>query len=320
MSDKNTFSTGNAISETNFNFPGQTGFARGKVRDIYFFGEEKLVMIATDRISAFDVILPQPIPYKGEILNLIAAYNLRQTVDIVPNWLLSVPDPACSYGLQCSPFKIEMVIRGFMCGHAWRVYKEGGREICGNVLPRGLKQNDKFPEPIITPTIKAEEGHDEDISGEDIVARGLVSEEDYRILKNYTNLLYRRGTELAQKRGLILADTKYEFGKRNGKIYLIDEVHTPDSSRYFNLDGYYQRQQNGVPQKQLSKEFVREWLMSENFMGQPGRQVPEMTDSVIQMIQSRYIELFETFTGEKFNFSDRTNVEQRIMENVRQIL
>lgn len=306
-----------AIKETNFTFAGQTGFYRGKVRDVYFFGN-RLAVVATDRISAFDVVLPRAIPYKGQVLNQIASLNLKATADIVPNWVLSTPDPNVTVGLRCEPFKVEMVIRGYLAGHAWREYKAGRRTVCGVTLPDGLKENDKLPEPVITPTTKADQGHDEDISREEILAKGIVNEQDYLNLERYTRALYARGTELAAKQGLILVDTKYEFGKHNGQIYLIDEIHTPDSSRYFYSEGYSERQQKGEAQKQLSKEFVRQWLIENGFQGKDGQAIPEMTDDVVLKISERYIELFEVFTGQQFVKSDYGQVLKRIAQSVEQ--
>lgn len=274
-------------------------------------------MVASDRISAFDVVLPRAIPYKGQVLNQIAAKFLRATADILPNWLISVPDPSVAIGKMCEPFKVEMVIRGYLSGHAWRTYKEGGRELCGVTLPEGLKENDKLPYPIITPSTKAAVGHDEDISKEDIIARGIVGREDYEQLEKYAHALYQRGVEIARERGLILVDTKYEFGKNDGQIYLMDEIHTPDSSRYFYADGYAERQQNGEPQKQLSKEFVRQWLIENGFQGKDGQQVPEMTDEIVQSISERYVELFEQITGERFEYADQEDVVVRVERNVR---
>ncbi len=308
-----------AIKETKFNFEGQTDFYRGKVRDVYYFGE-KIVMIASDRISAFDVVLPRAIPHKGQVLNQVAAKNLKATKDIVPNWLIDTPEPNVSVGLRCEPFPVEMVIRGYLAGHAWRTYQSGKRELCGVVLPDGLKENDKLPTPIITPTTKAHEGHDEDISREEIIKQGLVTESDYQALEQYTHKLFQRGTELADKQELILVDTKYEFGKFNNEIYLIDEIHTPDSSRYFYADGYQQRQDQEETQKQLSKEFVRQWLISNGFQGLEGQKIPEMTDEVVSNISDRYIELYEKVTGEKFiynpNLSDHKTIEQNILRSV----
>ena len=289
-----------AIVETGFNLPGQVGKYVGKVRDVYDINGEYLAMMVTDRISAFDVVLPEGIPYKGQVLNKIAAKFLDATSDILPNWKVAVPDPAVTVGYKCEPFKVEMVIRGYLAGHAWREYKAGKRSLCGVPLPEGMVENQKFPEPIITPTTKAAEGHDEDISKDDIIASGLVSREDYERLEEYTRAIFARGTEIAAKQGLILVDTKYEFGKRNGEIYLMDEVHTPDSSRYFYAEGYEDRLAKGERQKQLSKEFVREWLMANGFQGQEGQKVPEMTPEVVAGITDRYIELYEHITGEKF--------------------
>lgn len=302
------------IKETNFQFPGQLGFYKGKVRDVYFF-DRKIAVVATDRISAFDVVLPEPIPYKGQVLNQIAAKFLKETQDIVPNWLLEVPDPNVSLGHRCKPFAVEMVIRGYLAGHAWREYRDGKRSLCGVPLPDGLKENDKLPKPIITPSTKAEEGHDEDISREEIIAKGLVSEQDYEQLEKYTYALFERGTELAQEKGLILVDTKYEFGTMDGKIYLIDEIHTPDSSRYFYMEGYEERQEKNEPQKQLSKEFVRQWLISNGFQGKEGQVIPKMTPEVVNAISERYIELYEKVTGEKFTKTEDTSLE-RIEQNI----
>ena len=310
----------NAIKETNFNFDQQTAFYRGKVRDVYTIADEYLVMVASDRISAFDVVLPRPIPYKGQVLNQIAAKFLKATEDILPNWVVSVPDPSVTVGRMCEPFKVEMVIRGYLAGHAWRTYREGGRELCGEVLAEGLKENDKLPEPIITPTTKAAVGHDEDISKKDILAKGIVTPEDYEQLEKYTKALYQRGTEIAKERGLILVDTKYEFGKKDGVIYLIDEIHTPDSSRYFYADGYEERQQNNEAQKQLSKEFVRQWLIENGFQGKDGQAVPEMTDEIIKSISERYIELYEHIVGEKFQYPAEGEVIARVENNVKEAL
>ena len=301
----------NAILSTDFRFPGQKGKYVGKVRDVYDLGD-KIVMVATDRISAFDCVLPKGIPFKGQILNQIAALFLDATSDIVPNWKISVPDPAVTIGHKCEPFKVEMVIRGCLSGHAWREYKEGKRSICGVPMPEGMKENERFPEPIITPTTKADAGHDLDISREDIIASGLVSAEDYAQIEKYTRALFKRGCEMAASRGLILVDTKYEFGKKDGRIMLMDEVHTPDSSRYFYAEGYEERIARGEKQKQLSKEFVREWLMAGGFSGQQGQSVPEMTPEVVEGISKRYIELFEHVTGQSFSGSKRS-VEE--MEN-----
>jgi phosphoribosylaminoimidazole-succinocarboxamide synthase len=304
-----------AIKETHFSFPGQTGFYRGKVRDVYYFGNI-MVMVATDRISAFDVILPEAIPDKGRILNQIAAKNLQATKSLVPNWVISTPDPNVTIGFNCETFPVEMVVRGYLAGHAWREYKAGKRTLCGVPLPEGLNENDKLPHPIITPTTKAHEGHDEDISKEDILRRGLVSEADYSHLEDYTLKLITKGSELAAARGLILADTKYEFGKHNGTIYLIDEVHTPDSSRYFYSDGYDERQKKGEPQKQLSKEFVRQWLMANGFQGKEGQRVPQMTPEIVQSIADRYRELYRQVTGENLEPINYHGILQRIEQSI----
>ncbi|MBR1927132.1 MAG: phosphoribosylaminoimidazolesuccinocarboxamide synthase [Bacteroidales bacterium] len=304
-----------AIVETGFNLPGQVGKYVGKVRDVYDINGEYLAMVVTDRISAFDVVLPEGIPYKGQVLNKIAAKFLDATSDILPNWKVAVPDPAVTVGYKCEPFKVEMVIRGYLAGHAWREYKAGKRTLCGVPLPEDMVENQKFPEPIITPTTKAAEGHDEDISKEDIIAGGLVSREDYERLEEYTRAIFRRGTEIAARQGLILVDTKYEFGKRNGEIYLMDEVHTPDSSRYFYAEGYEERLAKGERQRQLSKEFVREWLMAGGFQGQEGQTVPEMTPEVVSGITDRYIELYEHITGEKFGKVEYS--EASMEENIR---
>jgi phosphoribosylaminoimidazole-succinocarboxamide synthase len=301
-----------ALTSTNFNFPNQKSFYKGKVRDVYNIGNEKLVMIASDRISAFDVVLPKGIPYKGQVLNQIAAIFLKATADIVPNWLLASPHPMVSVGLLCAPYKVEMVIRGYLAGHAAREYKAGKRSVCGVQLPEGLKENDKLPFPIITPTTKAAEGHDEDISREAIIAQGIVSEDEYKKLEDYTLKLYARGTEIAATKGLILVDTKYEFGKYNDEIYLIDEIHTPDSSRYFIKEGYEERQKNNEKQKQLSKEFVREWLIANDFQGKDGQVVPEMKDAWVTEISERYIELFEKVTGDKFVRHQNENLSGEI--------
>ena len=308
-----------AIRETNFHFPGQTAFYRGKVRDVYTLGE-RLVMVATDRISAFDHILPRPIPFKGQVLNQLAAHFLEATRDICPNWLEATPDPNVAVGRRCQPIKIEMVIRGYLTGHAWRVYRSGRRELCGVLLPEGLREHDPFPEPIITPATKAESGHDEDISREEILRRGLVSEEDYAQLEGWTRALFRRGTEMAARRGLILVDTKYEFGKHDGRLMLIDEIHTPDSSRYFYLDGYEERQAKGEGQKQLSKEFVREWLMAHGFQGLEGQVMPLMPDDFVWEVSERYIELFELLTGQPFQKADTSALLHRIERKVRAYL
>jgi len=304
-----------AIQRTNFEFPGQTNYYKGKVRDVYTIGEQ-LVMVASDRISAFDHILPRPIPYKGQVLNQIASYFLKETASIVPNWVAAVPDPNVTVGHACEPFKIEMVIRGYVTGHAWRTYKSGLRVLCGVDMPEGMKENDRFPEPIITPATKAEEGHDEDISREEIIRQRIVSEKDYLLLEDYTRKLYAKGTEMAAERGLILVDTKYEFGKKDGKIYLIDEIHTPDSSRYFYLDSYAERQAKGERQKHLSKEFVREWLIANGFQGLEGQMMPEMPDDFVEQVSARYIELYEHITGQSFEKADTTNIMARIEQNV----
>ena len=306
----------NALTKTNYQFPNQKSVYHGKVRDVYFL-DDVLVMVASDRISAFDVILPKGIPYKGQILNQIASKFLDATNDICPNWKMASPDPMVTVGRTCKGFPVEMIVRGYLCGSAWRFYKNGGRNLCGNILPDGMKENQKFPVPLITPTTKAEQGeHDADISKEEILAKGLVSPEDYAVLEDYTMKLFLRGTEIAAKKGLILVDTKYEFGKADDTIYLIDEIHTPDSSRYFYAQGYEEQFAKGLPQKQLSKEFVREWLMANGFQGQEGQQVPEMTEEVVNGITQRYIELYENITGEKFVPAPSENVEERIYENV----
>lgn len=312
----------NTINETNFNFPNQKSIYKGKVREVYNINNDVLVMVATDRLSAFDVILPRQIPFKGQILNQIATKMMHETADVVPNWLVANPDENVAVGHLCEPFKVEMVIRGYMSGHAAREYKAGKRVLCGVQMAEGLKENDKFPLPIITPTTKAANGeHDEDISREDILANGVVSEKDYLVLEDYTRKLFEKGTEIAAKRGLILVDTKYEFGKtKEGEILLIDEIHTPDSSRYFYLDGYQQRQKKGEAQKQLSKEFVRQWLIENGFQGQDGQQIPEMSDEKIIEISNRYIELFEQITGEKFVKASTENVMERIENNVNAFL
>jgi len=308
-----------SIQQTNFQLKGQTKFYKGKVRDVYSVGQH-LVMVASDRISAFDHVLPRAIPYKGQVLNQIAAKFLKATSDIVPNWVLSVPDPNVTIGFNCEPFMVEMVIRGYLTGHAWRTYKTGKRILCGVSLPEGMKENDRFPSPILTPTTKAMEGHDEDISREEILAQGIVSEADYIQLENYTRALFQRGTEIAAERGLILVDTKYEFGKVGDKIYLIDEIHTPDSSRYFYLDGYEARQAGGEKQKQLSKEFVREWLMANGFQGKEGQTMPTMPDDFVNSVTDRYIELYEKITGETFQKADAENMIQRIETNIQSAL
>ncbi|AUD00346.1 phosphoribosylaminoimidazolesuccinocarboxamide synthase [Spirosoma pollinicola] len=309
----------NAIQETTFQFPGQTAFYRGKVRDVYSF-PEKLVMIASDRISAFDVVLPRPIPFKGQVLNQTASYFLNATADIVPNWLLAVPDPNVSIGFKCEPYAVEMVVRGYLAGHAWREYREGKRMLCGVALPDGLHENDKLPTPIITPSTKAHEGHDEDISREEILSRGIVPENEYIQLEHYALALFARGTDMAAERGLILVDTKYEFGNLDGKVYLIDEVHTPDSSRYFYADTYAENQRAGLTQKQLSKEFVREWLIANGFQGKTGQIIPTMSDEWVNQITTRYIELFETVTGQTFQPADAVDPLARIEANILQAI
>ena len=307
----------NALTNTEFNFPGQKSVYHGKVRDVYNINDEKLVMVATDRISAFDVILPEGIPFKGQVLNQIAAKFLDATADICPNWKLASPDPMVTVGVMCEGFPVEMIVRGYLCGSSWRAYKSGVREICGVKLPDGMKENQKFDEPIITPTTKAEIGeHDADISKEEILKRGLATPEEYELLEKYTLALFKRGSEIANKRGLILVDTKYEFGKHDGKIYLMDEIHTPDSSRYFYMDGYEERFNKGEPQKQLSKEFVREWLMDNGFQGKEGQKVPEMTPEIVQSISDRYLELYENIVGEKFEKVQTGDVLARIEKNV----
>ncbi len=306
----------NVIDRTDFNFKGQKSVYHGKVRDVYNINDTYLVMVVTDRISAFDVILPKGIPFKGQVLNQIAVKFLDNTNDIVPNWKIASPDPNVTIGLIAEPIKIEMVIRGYLTGHVWRVYKSGKREICGVRLPEGMKENDRFPEPIITPTTKAEEGHDLDISREEILENGLIYEKQYNLLEEYTKKLFKRGTKLAAEKGLILVDTKYEFGIRGGKIYLIDEIHTPDSSRYFYLEGYEENQRKGERQKQLSKEFVREWLMEHNFQGLEGQVVPDMSDEFVDLVSERYIDLYEKLTGEKFIRSDTSALNERIKTNI----
>lgn len=310
------------IVDTNYNFPNQKSVYKGKVREVYNIGNELLVMIATDRLSAFDVVMPKGIPFKGQILNQIATKMMKETEGIVPNWLIATPDPNVAVGHLCDPFKVEMVIRGYLSGHAAREYKVGKRVLCGVAMAEGMKENDKFPEPIITPSTKADNGeHDEDISREEILSKGIVSEEDYLILEEYTHKLFQRGTEIAEKRGLILVDTKYEFGKtKEGKIVLIDEIHTPDSSRYFYADGYEERQQKGESQKQLSKEFVRQWLISKGFQGKEGQQIPEMTDEYIASVSERYIELYENITGTPFKKGNVSDIQGRIEENVLEYL
>ena len=308
------------LVRTDFNFEGQTNVYHGKVRDVYSIGNDILVMVATDRISAFDVILPKGIPSKGQVLNQIAASFLDATADIVPNWKLATPDPMVTVGKQCEGFAVEMIIRGYLTGSAWRAYKEGCREICGVKLPDGMRENERFPEPIITPTTKAAEGHDEDISREEIIAKGIVSKEDYEQVEKYTRALFARGTEIAASKGLILVDTKYEFGKADGKVILMDEIHTPDSSRYFYADGYQEKFEKGEPQKQLSKEFVRQWLIENGFMGKKGQQVPEMTDEYCETVSQRYIELYEDITGKKFVPCADEDLAARIEKNVSEYL
>ena len=310
------------IIDSNFNFPGQISVYKGKVREVYRLGGDLMVMVATDRLSAFDVVMPKGIPYKGQMLNQIATKMMADTQDLVPNWLMATPDPNVSVGKACEPFKVEMVIRGYMSGHAARQYKAGQRELCGVAMPEGMKENDAFPEPIITPATKAEKGdHDEDISREDILVRGIVSPEDYTVLERYTRALFARGTEIAAKRGLILVDTKYEFGKtKDGEIVLIDEIHTPDSSRYFYAEGYAERQERGEAQKQLSKEFVRQWLIAKGFQGLEGQKVPFMSDDYIESVSERYIELYENITGTTFEKADVSDIAARIDQNVRQYL
>ncbi|SEM26468.1 phosphoribosylaminoimidazole-succinocarboxamide synthase [Aquimarina amphilecti] len=308
----------NTITDTNYSFPGQKSVYKGKVREVYNINDDLLVMIATDRLSAFDVVMPKGIPFKGQILNQIATQMMKATEDLVPNWLIATPDPNVAVGHLCEPFKVEMVIRGYQSGHAAREYKAGKRMLCGVSMPDGMKENDKFPEPIITPSTKADNGeHDEDISREEILEKGIVSEVDYLVLEDYTRKLFQRGTEIAAERGLILVDTKYEFGKtKDGKIVLIDEIHTPDSSRYFYAEGYEERQQKGEAQKQLSKEFVRQWLISNGFQGKEGQQIPDMSNEYINSVSDRYIELFENITGTSFEKADVSNIDSRIEENV----
>ena len=310
-----------ALTSTNFNFDGQKSVYHGKVRDVYNINDDLIVMVATDRISAFDVVLPKGIPFKGQVLNQIAAQFLDSTTDICPNWKLATPDPMVTVGLKCEGFKVEMIIRSILTGSAWRDYKNGVREICGIQLPDGMKENERFPEPIITPTTKADEGHDLNISKEEIIAQGIVSAEDYAIMEDYTRKIFARGQEIASKHGLILVDTKYEFGKRDGKVYLIDEIHTPDSSRYFYAEGYDEKLAKGEPQRQLSKEFVRQWLISHNFMNEPGQVMPEMTDEYINSVSERYIELYEHITGNKFvKPTDSEDINKRIQDNINNYL
>jgi len=308
-----------AILQTNFQFPGQSAVYHGKVRDVYTVGE-KLVMVATDRISAFDHILPRPIPFKGQVLNQVAAHFLEATRDIAPNWLLSTPDPNVAIGYACKPFRVEMVIRGYLAGHAWRVYQTGERNLCGVLMPDGMQENDRFPEPLITPTTKADEGHDADISKAEILERGVVSAEDYAVLEDYTRRLFARGSAMAEERGLLLVDTKYEFGKKDGLVYVIDEIHTPDSSRYFYAEGYQERQAKGERQQQLSKEFVREWLMAHGFMGLENQLMPVMPDAFVEEISERYIELYERITGKSFQKASTEEIEARIAANVKAAL
>ena len=300
---------------TDFKFPSQTAEYHGKVRDVYTIADDLMVMIATDRISAFDVVLPKGIPFKGQVLNQLAGYFLDATSDIVPNWKLASPDPMVTVGYKAEGFRVEMIIRGYLTGSAWREYKNGCRELCGVKLPEGMRENERFPEPIITPTTKADAGHDENISREEIIAQGIVSKEDYEVMEQYTRALFARGTQMAAEKGLILVDSKYEFGKREGKVILIDEVHTPDSSRYFYADGYQEKFEKGEPQRQLSKEFVRQWLIENGFMGQPGQTVPEMTPEFVQSVSERYIELYEKITGMKFVKADESKLTDRIAEN-----
>ena len=309
-----------ALVKTDFNFPGQQSVYHGKVRDVYNINDELLVMVASDRISAFDVILPKGIPFKGQVLNQIAAKFLDATADIVPNWKIATPDPMVTVGIKCEGFRVEMIIRGYLTGSAWREYEAGCRNLCGVALPDGMKENQKFPTPIITPTTKADAGHDENISKEEIISQGLVSKEDYELIEKYTYALFQRGTEMAAEKGLILVDTKYEFGKKDGKVYLIDEIHTPDSSRYFYAEGYEDKFAQGEPQRQLSKEFVRQWLIERNFMGKEGQVVPEMTDEYVESVSERYIELYEHIVGEKFNKANAEDVAARIEKNVTEFL
>ena len=310
-----------ALTQTNFHFAGQKSVYHGKVRDVYDIDGDKIVMVATDRISAFDVILPKGIPFKGQVLNQIAAKFLDLTADICPNWKLATPDPMVTVGLKCEGFRVEMIIRSILTGSAWREYKKGCRELCGVKLPDGMKENERFPEPIVTPTTKADEGHDLNISKEEIIAQGLVSAEDYAVMEDYTKKLFRRGQEIAAKQGLILVDTKYEFGKRDGKVYLIDEIHTPDSSRYFYAEGYEEKLAKGEPQRQLSKEFLRQWLIEHNFMNEPGQTMPEITDEYAEEVSNRYIELYEHITGETFNkAADEADLAARIEKNVTEYL
>jgi len=310
----------NALTKTEFNFPGQKSFYKGKVRDVYNINDDYLVMVVSDRISAFDVVLPKGIPYKGQVLNQIAEKFLDATSDIVPNWKIESPDPNVTVGHMCEPYKVEMVIRGYLTGHAWREYSAGKRTLCGVAMSEGMVENQKFPEPILTPTTKADEGHDEDISREDIIAQGLVDKAEYEMLEDYTRKLFQRGTEMAAEKGLILVDTKYEFGKKDGKIYLIDEIHTPDSSRYFYAEGYQERLEKGEKQKQLSKEFVRQWLIENGFQGKDGQTIPEMSEEFVNSVSDRYIELFENITGDTFVKSDTSAINGRIEKAVNDFL
>lgn len=309
-----------ALVKTEFHFDGQKSVYHGKVRDVYNINDELMVMVATDRISAFDVILPKGIPFKGQVLNQIAAKFLDATADIVPNWKIATPDPQVTVGIRCEGFRVEMIIRGYLTGSAWREYKNGCRSLCGVALPEGMKENQKFPSPIITPTTKADAGHDENISKEEIIAQGIVSKDDYELMEKYTYALFERGTKIANEKGLILVDTKYEFGKKDGKVYLIDEIHTPDSSRYFYADGYEEKFKAGEPQRQLSKEFVRQWLIEHDFMGKEGQQVPEMTDEYVNSVSDRYIELYEHIVGEKFEKAQNEDISARIEKNVKAFL
>lgn len=308
------------VTATDFNFEGQTAVYHGKVRDVYTVNDDIMIMIATDRISAFDVILPEGIPYKGQVLNQIAGYFLDATADIVPNWKIAQPDPMVTVGYKCEGFRVEMIIRGYLTGSAWREYAAGARMLCGVQLPEGMRENERFPEPIITPTTKAEAGHDENISKEEIIARGIVSREDYEVMERYTRLLFARGQQMAEEKGLILVDTKYEFGKRDGKVVLIDEIHTPDSSRYFYADGYQERFEKGEPQRQLSKEFVRQWLMDHGFMGRKGEMVPKMTPEFCESVTDRYVELYEHITGSRFVKEECSDIEDRIRRNIETFL
>lgn len=313
---KSALNDSNCVTRTEFNFPGQTKIYHGKVRDVYVIGDKFMVMVVSDRVSAFDFVMPRPIPFKGQVLNQLASYFLESTRDICPNWVIEVPDPNATAGILCTPYKVEMVIRGYLTGHAWREYKSGKRKICGVDMPDGMVENEKFPEPIITPSTKNDSGHDEDISADEIISSGLVSESDYRKIESYTRALYSKGSKMAAGKGLILVDTKYEFGNANGKIYLIDEIHTPDSSRYFYSDGYEERLKQGKPQRQLSKEFLRQWLIENNFQGLEGQVIPEFSDEFISEISDRYIELFEKITGKEFIRDESEDIISRIEENV----